>query len=60
MVKRTSMTVSTPQGLSGQLDYVGYYAFNYAPSALPPPLSRWVCPYAWSRMKTTNSCPSSK
>ena len=36
MVKRTSMTVSTPQGLSGQLDYVGYYAFNYAPSALPP------------------------
>jgi len=34
MVKRTSMTVSTPQGLSGQLDYVGYYAFNYAPSAL--------------------------
>ncbi|HDS0923430.1 TPA: HipA domain-containing protein [Stenotrophomonas maltophilia] len=29
------MIVSTPQGLSGQLDYVGYYAFNYAPGALP-------------------------
>lgn len=23
------------RGLSGQLDYVGYYAFNYAPGALP-------------------------
>ncbi len=36
MAGRTTMAVSTPQGLSGQLDYVGYYAFNYAPSALLP------------------------
>jgi serine/threonine-protein kinase HipA len=35
MATRTSMTVSTPQGLSGQLDYVGYYAFNYAAAASP-------------------------
>ncbi|WP_449467377.1 type II toxin-antitoxin system HipA family toxin [Stenotrophomonas humi] len=30
------MAISTPQGLSGQLDDVGHYAFNYAPSARPP------------------------
>jgi serine/threonine-protein kinase HipA len=36
MAKRTTMTVSTPQGLSGQLDYVGYYTFSYAQDALPP------------------------
>lgn len=35
MARRTTMAVSTPQGLSGQLDFIGYYAFNYAPSALP-------------------------
>ncbi len=35
MAKRTSMTVSTPQGPSGQLDYIGYYAFNYAAAASP-------------------------
>ncbi|HHA2494039.1 TPA: type II toxin-antitoxin system HipA family toxin [Stenotrophomonas maltophilia] len=35
IAKRTTMTVSTPQGMSGQLDYVGYYAFNYAPGAMP-------------------------
>lgn len=35
MARRTSITVATPQGLSGQLDYVGYYAFNYASSASP-------------------------
>lgn len=35
MDRRTTMTVSTPQGLSGQLDYLGYYAFTYAPHALP-------------------------
>nr|WP_312130730.1 type II toxin-antitoxin system HipA family toxin [Stenotrophomonas pavanii] len=35
MARRTTMAVSTPQGLSGQLDYVGHYAFNYAPGAHP-------------------------